>query len=119
MFKKVKQYCISLLKKSIVYSTVYLSKKKNVVYSTVYLSQKRIFYTCNTVYLSQKRILYTVLYISPRKEYCTVYSTVYLSQKEYCRYLQAASDCGLLLSGIVHMIVYCNIYSTVGWDNLQ
>ena len=72
MFKKVKQYCISLLKKSIVYSTVYLSKKKNVVYSTVYLSQKRIFYTCNTVYLSQKRILYiqytnTVLYISPKK----------------------------------------------------
>ena len=67
MFKKVKQYCISLLKKSIVYSTVYLSKKKNVVYSTVYLSQKRIFYTCNTVYLSQKRILYTVLYIFPKK----------------------------------------------------
>ena len=62
MFKKVKQYCISLLKKSIVYSTVYLSKKKNVVYSTVYLSQKRIFYTCNTVQ-----------YISPKKEYCIQY----------------------------------------------
>ena len=106
MFKKVKQYCM------------YLSPKKEYCIQYCISLQKKECCIQYCLSLPKENILYMQYCISlPKKN--IVYSTVYLSQKEYCRYLQAASDCGLLLSGIVHMIVYCNIYSTVGWDNLQ